>query len=168
MTQSPGKYSDDRCKMRKTNGDPCESPALKGESFCHYHKLMGSSPVEFENQLFPSTDPHRRGIGDPDALRRKARPRRVDANIGRRTVRDGERFPCSSSIVTIRRTGCDPASHDCHRVFSQLDLRLTLEFRAHHDKRHQARAVDIGPAVPVAELDHDVAGPHDDVAAIEQ
>ncbi len=54
MTQSPGKYSDDRCKMRKTNGDPCESPALKGESFCHYHKLMGSSPVEFENQLFPS------------------------------------------------------------------------------------------------------------------
>ena len=54
MTQSPDKYSDDRCKMRKTNGDPCESPALKGESFCHYHKLMGSSPVEFDNQLLPS------------------------------------------------------------------------------------------------------------------
>jgi len=55
MTQSPGKYSDNRCKMRKANGDPCESPALKGENFCHYHKLMSASPVDFNNQTIPST-----------------------------------------------------------------------------------------------------------------
>jgi len=55
MTHSSNKYSDNRCKMRKVNGDPCESPALKGESFCHYHKLAGASPVNFENQIIPST-----------------------------------------------------------------------------------------------------------------
>ena len=55
MTHSSNKYSDDRCKMRKANGDPCEMPALKGESFCHYHKLMGASPADFDNQALPST-----------------------------------------------------------------------------------------------------------------
>jgi len=55
MTHSSDKYSDDRCIMRKVNGDPCESPALKGESLCHYHKLMGASPVDFDNQTIPST-----------------------------------------------------------------------------------------------------------------
>jgi hypothetical protein len=41
--------------MRKVNGDPCQLPALNGENFCHYHKLMGPSPVNFDNQILPST-----------------------------------------------------------------------------------------------------------------
>jgi hypothetical protein len=55
MTNSSDKYADYACKMRKTNGDPCQSPALKGEDFCHYYKVKGPSPVEFDNQTFRST-----------------------------------------------------------------------------------------------------------------
>jgi hypothetical protein len=40
------KYSNELCKMRTGNGDPCRSRALIGEDFCHYHKLMGPSPVD--------------------------------------------------------------------------------------------------------------------------
>lgn len=54
MTDSSSRYSNEKCKMRKGNGDPCESLALKGEDFCHYHKVMGAPPVEFNNQLFRS------------------------------------------------------------------------------------------------------------------
>ena len=55
MTSPSDKYGDEICKMRKVNGDPCESRALKGEDFCHYHKVMGASPVSFDNQTIPST-----------------------------------------------------------------------------------------------------------------
>ena len=55
MTHSSDKYGDDRCTMRKVNGDPCEMPALKGESLCHYHKVMGTTPVTFDNQTIRST-----------------------------------------------------------------------------------------------------------------
>ena len=55
MTDSSNTHADYPCKMRKANGDPCESPALKGEDFCHYHKVMGPSPIDFKNQTFPST-----------------------------------------------------------------------------------------------------------------
>ena len=49
MTPSSDRHADYPCKMRLTNGDPCKSPALKGEDFCHYHKLMGATPVGFDN-----------------------------------------------------------------------------------------------------------------------
>ena len=55
MTQSSSTHADYPCKMRKVNGDPCQSPALKGEDFCHYHKVMGPNPVAFDNQTIPST-----------------------------------------------------------------------------------------------------------------
>ena len=55
MTQSSNTHADYPCKMRKPNGDPCEAQALKGEDFCHYHKVMGASPVAFDNQSIPST-----------------------------------------------------------------------------------------------------------------
>lgn len=43
------KYSDQTCAQRKANGDPCQSPALRGEKFCHYHKVMGSPKVNIDN-----------------------------------------------------------------------------------------------------------------------
>lgn len=55
MTNSSDRYADYACKMRLGNGDPCQSRALKGEDFCHYHKVMGPSPVAFDNQTFRST-----------------------------------------------------------------------------------------------------------------
>ena len=55
MTRSSDRYGEGRCIMRKVNGDPCGSPALKGETFCHYHKIMGATPVHFDNQNIPST-----------------------------------------------------------------------------------------------------------------
>jgi len=55
MTQSSSTHADYPCKMRRPNGDPCEARALKSEDFCHYHKVMGASPIEFDNQTFPST-----------------------------------------------------------------------------------------------------------------
>src|SRR5258707_3535331 len=94
---------------------------------------------------------------------------RADENPGRagspRTSGEGPSaiatdFPSSSSMVTMRRT--DLVS------IAILDLRLVLERRAHHDERHQATAIGIGPAMPIAELHDDVAGLHHDVAAVEQ
>ncbi len=55
MTRSSDVSGEDRCTMRKVNGDPCGAPALKGERFCHYHKLMGPNPINFDNQSSPST-----------------------------------------------------------------------------------------------------------------
>jgi len=50
------RFSDKRCAMRKGNGDPCKSPALRGEQFCHYHKVIGPSPIDIDNcDPFPST-----------------------------------------------------------------------------------------------------------------
>jgi len=43
-------YSDRICDQRKCNGDPCQSPALRGERFCHYHKVMGKPKAEIDNQ----------------------------------------------------------------------------------------------------------------------
>jgi len=37
------------CAMRKTNGDPCRMPAKGDQQFCHYHKVMGASPVNINN-----------------------------------------------------------------------------------------------------------------------
>jgi hypothetical protein len=42
-------YSDKTCAQRKGNGDPCKSPALRDELFCHYHKIMGPSPINIDN-----------------------------------------------------------------------------------------------------------------------
>jgi hypothetical protein len=50
MASSLDKYSDKICAQRKHNGDPCQSPALRGERFCHYHKVMGKPKVEIDNQ----------------------------------------------------------------------------------------------------------------------
>ena len=45
MASSLDKYSDQICAQRKTNGDPCHATALRGERFCHYHKVMGLPKV---------------------------------------------------------------------------------------------------------------------------
>jgi hypothetical protein len=37
------------CAQRLMNGDPCPSPALRDERFCHYHKLMGPPPINIDN-----------------------------------------------------------------------------------------------------------------------
>ncbi len=50
MASSLDKYSDKICIQRKANGDPCRSRALRGESFCHYHKVMGSPEVNVDNR----------------------------------------------------------------------------------------------------------------------
>jgi hypothetical protein len=56
MSSSSDKYSSKPCEQRKVNGDPCDSPALNGKRFCHYHNLMGPSPVNFDNnQAIPSS-----------------------------------------------------------------------------------------------------------------
>jgi hypothetical protein len=49
MSSSLDKFSDKICAQRKHNGDPCESPALRGEKFCHYHKVMGLPKVNIDN-----------------------------------------------------------------------------------------------------------------------
>ena len=49
MPHPPGKYSDKLCEQRKHNGDPCQSPALYGERFCHYHKVTGKPKAEIDN-----------------------------------------------------------------------------------------------------------------------
>jgi hypothetical protein len=49
MASSLDRYSDQICAQRKHNGDPCQSPALRGERFCHYHKVMGIPKVEIDN-----------------------------------------------------------------------------------------------------------------------
>ncbi|MFZ0796924.1 MAG: hypothetical protein WAM98_03985 [Terriglobales bacterium] len=49
MSSSLDKFSDKICAQRKANGDPCQSPALRGERFCHYHKVMGMPKINLEN-----------------------------------------------------------------------------------------------------------------------
>lgn len=50
MSFSSDKYSDELCAQRKCNGDPCQSPALRGEKFCHYHKVMGKPAINIDNE----------------------------------------------------------------------------------------------------------------------
>ena len=49
MASSLEKYSDKICAQRKANGDPCQSPVLRGERFCHYHRVMGAAKVNIDN-----------------------------------------------------------------------------------------------------------------------
>jgi hypothetical protein len=49
MSSSLDKFSDKICAQRKANGDPCQSPALRGERFCHYHKVMGKPAINIDN-----------------------------------------------------------------------------------------------------------------------
>jgi hypothetical protein len=49
-SDSSDKYSNGLCQMRKINGDPCTSPAQEGERFCHFHKVMGPSPIDYEHR----------------------------------------------------------------------------------------------------------------------
>jgi hypothetical protein len=49
MSSSLDRYSDKICAQRKTNGDPCQSPALRDEAFCHYHKVMGKPAINLDN-----------------------------------------------------------------------------------------------------------------------
>ena len=49
MSSSSDKYSGKLCEQRKTNGDPCQSPALRGERFCHYHNVMGKPAINIDN-----------------------------------------------------------------------------------------------------------------------
>jgi len=49
MSSSIDKYSDEICASRKWNGDPCQSPVVPGERFCHYHKVMGEPKVDLDN-----------------------------------------------------------------------------------------------------------------------
>ena len=49
MSSSSNKPSVKLCEQRKTNGDPCQSPALHGKRFCHFHEIMGPPPINIEN-----------------------------------------------------------------------------------------------------------------------
>jgi hypothetical protein len=49
MSSSYNKFSDEICAQRKSNGDPCQSPALRGEKFCHFHKVMGTPKANIDN-----------------------------------------------------------------------------------------------------------------------
>jgi hypothetical protein len=49
MSSYLDKYSDKICIQRKSDGDPCQSRALRGESVCHYHKVMGTPKANIEN-----------------------------------------------------------------------------------------------------------------------
>src|ERR1035441_3515831 len=49
MSFSSDKYSDELCAQRKCDGDPCQSRALRGERFCHYHKVMGKPAINIDN-----------------------------------------------------------------------------------------------------------------------
>ena len=50
MSSLSGHYSDQLCIQRKCNGDPCQSFALSGKSFCHYHGVMGKPAVNIDNK----------------------------------------------------------------------------------------------------------------------
>src|SRR4030088_1461357 len=54
-SDSSDKYSGKPCEQRKANGDPCNSPALNGKRFCHYHDKMGPSPINIDNDAIPSS-----------------------------------------------------------------------------------------------------------------
>ena len=49
MSSSFNKFSDEICAQRKSNGDPRQSPALRGEKFCHFHKVMGTPKTNIDN-----------------------------------------------------------------------------------------------------------------------
>jgi hypothetical protein len=49
MSSSLDTHSDKLCTQRKANGDPCQSPALRGEAFCHYHKVIGKPAINIDN-----------------------------------------------------------------------------------------------------------------------
>jgi hypothetical protein len=49
MSFSLDRFSDQICAQRKANGDPCQSPVLRGESFCHYHEVMGKPKINIDN-----------------------------------------------------------------------------------------------------------------------
>ncbi|MGD0212178.1 MAG: hypothetical protein ABSB87_03025 [Terriglobales bacterium] len=49
MSSYLDKYSDNICIQRKSDGDPCKSRALRGESVCHYHKVMGTPKINIDN-----------------------------------------------------------------------------------------------------------------------
>ncbi len=69
MSSSSDKPSVKICEQRKTNGDPCRSPALHGERFCHYHKVMGPSPINTNNSdTFPSTHVYLPPLEDPVSI----------------------------------------------------------------------------------------------------
>jgi len=52
MSSSSDKPSVQLCEQRKTNGDPCQSPALQGKRFCHYHEVSGPPPINIDNSEF--------------------------------------------------------------------------------------------------------------------
>jgi hypothetical protein len=47
------KYPYGCCQMRNSTGDPCRMPALQGERFCHYHKLMGKPAMPAHDDFLP-------------------------------------------------------------------------------------------------------------------
>ncbi|MGA7140265.1 MAG: hypothetical protein WBZ14_21495 [Terriglobales bacterium] len=49
MSSSSNKPSVKLCEQRKTNGDPCQSPALHGKRFCHFHEITGPPPINIDN-----------------------------------------------------------------------------------------------------------------------
>jgi hypothetical protein len=55
MSSSSDKYPGKPCEQRKANGDPCNSPAKNGKRFCHYHEVMGASPINIDNDDIPSS-----------------------------------------------------------------------------------------------------------------
>ncbi len=66
MSSSFNKFSDEICAQRKSNGDPRQSPALRGEKLCHYHKVMGTPKVEIDNG--PSGHTYLRAFEDAVAI----------------------------------------------------------------------------------------------------
>jgi hypothetical protein len=50
----------------KANGDPCESRALRGEEFCHNHKVMGQPEINIDNS--PSGHTYLRAFENPASI----------------------------------------------------------------------------------------------------
>jgi len=50
---SSKKYPNGCCQMRTSTGDPCRMPALQGERCCHYHKVMGKTPIPGGDEFMP-------------------------------------------------------------------------------------------------------------------
>jgi hypothetical protein len=49
MSSTSDRYSDKLCEQRKSDGDPCQSRALRDKRFCHYHEVMGPSAINIDN-----------------------------------------------------------------------------------------------------------------------
>ena len=47
------KYPNGCCQLRTSTGDPCRMPALQGERCCHYHKVMGKTPIIGGDEFLP-------------------------------------------------------------------------------------------------------------------